>query len=166
MESRKYIGNKYQKVILTQIFPPGHRSVIIPLLLRHSFTAQILPAGVVMVVRVWRLADRRGLLHVSPSLSVLPLEVPVSRPYRFLPTAATALPAHLKNGYVDKPAALPAIAAGLAGTALAAWVATALDVTLLRRFFGAFLLYIGVTELFRRAPKESDSETDIPPGSA
>ena len=50
MESRKYIGNKYQKVILTQIFPPGHRSVIIPLLLRHSFTAQILPAGVVMVV--------------------------------------------------------------------------------------------------------------------
>ena len=38
----------------------------------------------------------------------------------FLPTAATALPAHLKNGYVDKPAALPAIAAGLAGTALAA----------------------------------------------
>lgn len=84
----------------------------------------------------------------------------------FLPTAATALPAHLKNGYVDKPAALPAIAAGLAGTALAAWVATALDVTLLRRFFGAFLLYIGVTELFRRAPKESDSETDIPPRSA
>ena len=89
MESRQYIGNKYQKVILTQIFPPGHRSVIIPLLLRHSFTAQILPAGVVMVVRVWRLADRRGLLHVSPSLSALPLEVPVSRPYRFLPTAAT-----------------------------------------------------------------------------
>ena len=75
----------------------------------------------------------------------------------FLPTAATALPAHLKNGYVDKSSALPAIAAGLAGTALAAWVATALDVTLLRRFFGAFLLYIGVTELFRRAPKESGS---------
>lgn len=89
MGSRKYIGNKYQKVILTQIFPPDRRSVVIPLLLRHSLTAQILPVGVVMVVRVWRLADRRGLLHVSPSLAALPPEMPVSRPYRFLPTAAT-----------------------------------------------------------------------------
>ena len=43
-----------------------------------------------------------------------------------------------------------AILAGLAGTAAAAWVATTLDVHLLRRFFGAFLIYIGVRELFRR----------------
>lgn len=69
----------------------------------------------------------------------------------FLPTAATALPSHIKNGYVDKKAAVPAILAGLVGTAIAAWVATSLDVALLRRFFGAFLIYIGVTELFRRA---------------
>ena len=68
----------------------------------------------------------------------------------FLPTAATALPSHLKNGYVDKKTALPAIAAGLAGTALAAWAATGLDVDLLRKCFGVFLLYIGVTELFRK----------------
>lgn len=72
----------------------------------------------------------------------------------FLPTAATALPTHLKNGYVDKPTLLPAIVAGLAGTALAAWVATALEVELLRKCFGVFLLYIGVTELFRKTPKE------------
>lgn len=69
----------------------------------------------------------------------------------FLPTAATALPAHLKNGFVDKKAAVPAIAAGLACTGIAAWVATTLDVELLRKFFGAFLIYIGVTELFRKA---------------
>ena len=31
----------------------------------------------------------------------------------FLPTAATALPAHIKNGYVDKKTAMPAILAGL-----------------------------------------------------
>ena len=68
----------------------------------------------------------------------------------FLPTAATALPSHIKNGFVVWRAALPAVAAGLLGTALAAWAATALDVALLRRLFGAFLLYIGVTELFRR----------------
>lgn len=67
----------------------------------------------------------------------------------FLPTAAAALPAHIKNGYVDKSAALPAIAAGLVGTGLAAWAATALDVALLRRFFGGFLIFIGIRELFR-----------------
>ena len=68
----------------------------------------------------------------------------------FLPTAATALPSHLKNGYVDKRAALPAILAGLVGTGIAAWIATALDVELLHRCFGVFLLYIGVSELFRK----------------
>lgn len=68
----------------------------------------------------------------------------------FLPTAATALPSHIKNGYIDKRTALPAILAGLAGTAAAAWAATALDVGLLRRFFGGYLLYIGLRELFRK----------------
>lgn len=66
----------------------------------------------------------------------------------FLPTAATALPAHVKNGYVDKKTVLPAVCAGLVGTAIAAWAATALDVELLRRFFGGFLLCIGLRELF------------------
>lgn len=70
----------------------------------------------------------------------------------FLPAAATALPSHFKNGYIEKKAAVPAILAGLACTAAAAWAATALEVDLLRKCFGVFLLYIGVTELFRKAP--------------
>lgn len=70
----------------------------------------------------------------------------------FLPAAATALPAHFQNGYIEKRAALPAILAGLVCTAAAAWAATALDVALLRKCFGLFLLYIGATELFRRTP--------------
>lgn len=68
----------------------------------------------------------------------------------FLPTAALALPAHLKNGFVEKSVLLPAILAGLAGTALAAWVATGLDVDLLHRLFGYFLLYVGLSELLRK----------------
>ncbi len=68
----------------------------------------------------------------------------------FLPAAATALPAHLKNGYVEKRALLPAIAAGLACSALTAWAATALDVDILRRCFGGFLVLIGLRELFRK----------------
>ena len=68
----------------------------------------------------------------------------------FLPTAAAALPAHFKNGCVEKKALLPAVLAGLAGTALAAWAATSLDVELLRKCFGGFLLIIGLRELFRK----------------
>ena len=68
----------------------------------------------------------------------------------FLPTAATALPAHVRIGYIEKAALLPAILAGLAGTALAAWAATAMDVELLRKCFGVFLLIIGLRELFRK----------------
>ena len=68
----------------------------------------------------------------------------------FLPTAAAALPAHFKNGCVEKKALLPAIGAGLICSALAAWAATALDVELLRKCFGGFLLVIGLRELFRK----------------
>ncbi len=69
----------------------------------------------------------------------------------FLPAAATALPSHIKNGYIDRKTAIPAILAGLAGTAVAAWTATALDVSLLKRLFGGYLIYIGLRELFRKA---------------
>ena len=66
----------------------------------------------------------------------------------FLPTSASSLPAHFKNGFVDKAAALPAILAGVPATALAAWAATGLDLELLRRLFGGYLLVIGLCELF------------------
>ena len=59
----------------------------------------------------------------------------------------------LKNGYVAKPVLLPAIGAGLALAALAAWAATALDVEVLRKCFGAFLIIAGAMELFGKARK-------------
>ena len=65
----------------------------------------------------------------------------------FLPAGLMALPAHVKNGYIEKPVLLPAIGAGLACAALAAWAATAVDVSLLRRPFGVFLLYSGASML-------------------
>lgn len=68
----------------------------------------------------------------------------------FLPAAATALPAHFKNGFVEKKALLPAVAAGLVCSALTAWAATALDVEILRKCFGGFLILIGLRELFRK----------------
>lgn len=71
----------------------------------------------------------------------------------FLPAGLLALPAHRKNGYIEKKALLPAIGTGLAGAALAAWWATALDVELLHKCFGGFLIVIGTSELFGRVKK-------------
>ena len=65
----------------------------------------------------------------------------------FLPAGLLALLAHLKNGYVEKPALLPAIAAGLLCAALSAWAATAMDVAVLKKFFGGFLVAVGTMEL-------------------
>ena len=85
----------------------------------------------------------------------------------FLPTATMALPSHVKNGFIEKAAFLPAIFAGLIGTALGAWVATGLDVAQLHRYFGWFLIYVGVSEFFRKpsaTPKDdSDDKPNIPP---
>ena len=68
----------------------------------------------------------------------------------FLPAGLMALPAHVKNGYIENPVLLPAIGAGLVCAALAAWAATAMEVGLLRKFFGAFLIVVGLMELFGR----------------
>ena len=68
----------------------------------------------------------------------------------FLPAGLLALPAHLKNGYVEKRALLPAIGGGILFAALGAWAATGLDTGLLRRCFAGFLILIGLRELFGR----------------
>lgn len=72
----------------------------------------------------------------------------------FLPAAGLALPSHIQNGYVEWKTVLPAAAAGLAATGVAAWAASMVETGLLRRLFGGFLLAVGVYELFRkeRAP--------------
>lgn len=72
----------------------------------------------------------------------------------FLPAGLMALPAHVKNGYIEKPVLFPAISAGLVLAALAAWGATALDVGILRKCFGGFLIVIGAMELFGKRERE------------
>lgn len=71
----------------------------------------------------------------------------------FLPAGLLALPAHIKNGYIETKVLLPAIGGGLVCAALAAWAATAMDTGLLHKCFGAFLIVIGVWELIGRKRK-------------
>ncbi|MBE6919434.1 MAG: sulfite exporter TauE/SafE family protein [Ruminococcaceae bacterium] len=65
----------------------------------------------------------------------------------FLPTAGVSLFFHRKNGLLDKNAIRQAVPAGLAAAAAGALLATAVDVTLMRKPFGVFLLYSGVMML-------------------
>lgn len=71
----------------------------------------------------------------------------------FLPAALLALPAHVKNGYIRREVLLPAVGAGLVCAGIGAWVATGMEVSLLRRIFGIFLLAAGAGELLGK-PKE------------
>lgn len=78
----------------------------------------------------------------------------------FLPAALAALPSHLKHGYVEKPLAAYAIAGGLVCSAFAAVVSNHLDVELLRKLFGGFLLMIGIWELFRKDPASKETKNE------
>ena len=80
----------------------------------------------------------------------------------FLPAGLMALPAHVKNGYIEKPALLPAIGAGLVCAALSAWAATAMDVAFLKKCFGGFLIAIGLMELFRKEKKDDPDSRGRP----
>ena len=62
----------------------------------------------------------------------------------FLPAAASALVCHAKGGYLDKPTLKNAIPLAVAAALAGAWIATALDVEVLRKPFGVYLLLSGV----------------------
>ncbi|MCI2059195.1 MAG: sulfite exporter TauE/SafE family protein [Oscillibacter sp.] len=68
----------------------------------------------------------------------------------FLPTAFSALLLHAKNGCLHTPTLKAAIPAAAAAALAGSLVATALDVELLRRPFGIYLLASGVLLLWPR----------------
>ncbi len=72
----------------------------------------------------------------------------------FLPTAGVALVSHRKNGLLEKDVVKAAVPTGLAAAAAAAWLATAVDVDMLRKPFGVFLLFTGVMTLFGTKQKK------------
>lgn len=66
----------------------------------------------------------------------------------FLPTAACALIFHIKNRLIRWRVVLPAAITGCLSAAGAALLATSVDASLLRKLFGGFLIFVGITELF------------------
>ena len=65
----------------------------------------------------------------------------------FLPTAASALVCHARGGYLDKPTLKSAVPLAVAAALAGAWIATNLDVAVLRKPFGVYLLLSGVSLL-------------------
>lgn len=66
----------------------------------------------------------------------------------FVPTAVCALIFHIKNRLIRWRVVIPAVIAGCLTAAGAAFFATAIDASLLRKLFGGFLILVGLNELF------------------
>lgn len=73
----------------------------------------------------------------------------------FLPTAAASLIFHVKGKQVAWQASIPAVLAGAAAAALGAWGATRIESDMLRKIFGFFLIFVGISEIFKKK-KQAD----------
>lgn len=73
----------------------------------------------------------------------------------FIPTAAAALILHSKHHQLKWNAVLPAALCGCATAAGFSFLAMGMNLTLLRRLFGVFLLFTGISEL-KKKPKNAD----------
>lgn len=76
----------------------------------------------------------------------------------FLPTALSALILHGKQGFLDKPTLKAAIPFAVPAALIGAWIATAVDVDLLRKPFGIYLLLSGLSLILPN--KKTDSHSD------
>ena len=68
----------------------------------------------------------------------------------FLPTAVIAAIFHAKNNQIEWRAVLPTATAGCLSAVCGAWLAGTTDPTKLQKYFGAFLLLIGIHTLFAK----------------
>lgn len=71
----------------------------------------------------------------------------------FLPTAAAALIIHSKNRFVQWKTVIPAAVSGCILAALAGYAAMNLDLALLKKLFGGFLILTGLLEFFKKSRK-------------
>lgn len=68
----------------------------------------------------------------------------------FLPTAAASLLIHSKNNYVNWKAVIPAILCGCITAAVLSFIAMNMELSLLKKLFGGFLVITGLLELFKK----------------
>jgi len=72
----------------------------------------------------------------------------------FESAAAGALPVHFAKRNIPRGAAVFLGTAGLVGAVIGAFIAKSIEPTLLRKFFGAFLIVSGVISLFKKQRRD------------
>ena len=72
----------------------------------------------------------------------------------FLPTAAAALLIHIKRTQVVWRAVIPAAIAGCIASAIFSLISTTIEMGLLRKLFGIFLLLIGTLEILKKDTRD------------
>lgn len=77
----------------------------------------------------------------------------------FIPIAAVALFIHSKNKLIKWKTAFSAIPAGIIGVFAGSFLAESLGDSLLKKFFGVFLVIIGLREFFAKPPAEDEEKT-------
>ena len=73
----------------------------------------------------------------------------------FLPTAASALFCHARNDCLDKPCLKNAVPFAVAAALIGAWISNCVDVNVLRKPFGVYLLLSAVSLLW---PAKKDEQ--------
>lgn len=79
----------------------------------------------------------------------------------FLPIALLSLIIHIKNKLIDLKLVGKYLILGLPCAVIGSIVAGVIDVEILRKLFAAFLLYIGISQLFS-GTKKSESQKNEP----
>lgn len=74
----------------------------------------------------------------------------------FITCALPAVFGHIKNGLIEKKAVFWCAVAGVPACIAASFIAAGMDTGLLKRCFGAFILVIGVKELFYKQKDTDD----------
>ena len=77
----------------------------------------------------------------------------------FLPTAGISVFFHAKNGYLERDTLRAAVPAGTLSALAAALFATSIDLAALRRPFGLFLLYAGLSMLWKRPADNGQNQS-------
>jgi len=92
------------------------------------------------VLMVWMTAVAALDQRIAQSINLL----------YFLPTSAGALLFHIKNKMICWRAVIPAAVCGCLAAGASAWIAASVDVSILRKMFGGFLILVGLSEILKR----------------
>lgn len=78
----------------------------------------------------------------------------------FLPSATFSLIFHIKQRQIEWKIAIPAILTGTLMAGMAAWIGQSMQPDLLRKLFGGFLLFVGISQWLPHQPTEKDSQDE------